>query len=224
VPHALDCKAGGLIHQRHDEIKFELMEWASKALSPGSVRVEPLMHTDSTPEAGDDAIVDAQPDAETPAHVNHSANDGQRGDVLVRGLFQRGTDCIIDVRVTDLDCKSQRSTDPDKILRRHEKQKKSKYLHACLKQRRSFCPFVVSTDGVLGFEANNLIKRLASKLADKWSLPYSQICGLVKARVSVAIARATHLCIRGSRIPASKISNRVQWTDGAGVGLFEVDY
>ena len=224
MTHALDCKVGGLIHQRHDEIKFELMEWASKALTPSAVRVEPLMHTDSTPDEGTKTNGKSKPEAKTNHHCNHSANDGQRGDVLVRGLFQRGTECIIDVRVTDLDSISQRSTDPDKVLRKHEKQKKSKYLQACLEQRRTFCPFVVSTDGVLGFEANCLMKRIAAKLAVKWKLPYSQLCGLVRARMSIAIARATHLCIRGSRIPASRTSNSIQWMDGAGVGLFKVDY
>ena len=120
--------------------------------------------------------------------------------------------------------KSYHNTAPDKVLQKHERQKKGKYLQACLKQRRSFVPFVVSTDGMLGYEANNLIRRLALKLAEKWSFPYSQVCGMVRARVSIAIARATHLCIRGSRIPASKMSRRVQWEDGAGLGLFETDY
>ena len=32
-----------------------------------------------------------------------------------------------------------------------------------------------------------------------------------------------YLCLRGSRIPFSKTSRRIQWSDGTGVGLFEVD-
>jgi hypothetical protein len=32
---------------------------------------------------------------------------------------------------------------------------------------------------------------------------------------------ATNICIRGSGSPASKMSKRVQWLDGAGLGLFE---
>jgi hypothetical protein len=28
-----------------------------------------------------------------------------RGDILIRGLWSRGTDCIIDVRITDVDAK-----------------------------------------------------------------------------------------------------------------------
>ena len=88
----------------------------------------------------------------------------------------------------------------------------------------NFVPFVVSTDRLLGFEANNLIKCLARKLAAKWKLPHSVMCGLLRSRVSIAIARATHLCIRGSRINANQISRRVQWDDGAGVCLHETDH
>ena len=85
----------------------------------------------------------------------------------------------------------------------------------------------ISTFGVLGFKAINLLRRIAKKLAEKWDLPYSQICGLVRARVSIAILLVTwttHLCLRGSRIPASKTSRRILWEDGAGVGLFKTDY
>jgi hypothetical protein len=38
---------------------------------------------------------------------------------------------------------------------------------------------------------------------------------------NLAILRAIILCIRGSLVPASKISKRVQFYDGAGLGLFE---
>ena len=105
------------------------MEWASKALTPSAVRVEPLIHTDSTPER--DLEAQPTPKATSTLFKDHSANDGKRGDILLRGLFNRGTDCIIDVRVTDLDSKSYRNTDPEKVLQRHEKQKKGKYLQAC---------------------------------------------------------------------------------------------
>jgi hypothetical protein len=60
-------------------------------------------------------------------------------------------------------------------------------------------------------------------LAEKWDeKPYpEQVCGYVNARMSIAIVRATHLCIRGSRIPTGKMCNRLpQWEDKAGLGLF----
>ena len=67
-------------------------------------------------------------------NLNKSRGE-ERGDVLIRGLWARGTDCIIDVRVTDTDSKSCRSKDPMKALADQEKEKKKKYLQPCLEQR-----------------------------------------------------------------------------------------
>ena len=103
------------------------------------------------------------------------------------------------------------------MIRKHEKEKRDKYLSSCLEQRRSFTPFVVSTDGILGYEAKNLMKQLAKRLSEKWSRPYS----VVNARMSLAILRASHQCIRGPRIPASRISRQIHWEDGAGLDDFE---
>ena len=128
------------------------------------------------------------------------------------------------MRVTDLDAKSHRNKDPEKVLVNQEREKKRKYLEPCLQQRRSFVPFVVSTDGMLGPEAQQVLRKIAQRLARKWRRPYSVVCSLVRTRVSIAIARATHMCIRGSRVPANQISRKLQWEDGAGVGLFEADY
>ncbi len=45
--------------------------------------------------------------------------------------------------------------------------------------------------------------------------------GFVNARMSIALARATNRCIRGSRTPASNISNRFRFEGGAGLGLLK---
>jgi hypothetical protein len=127
----------------------------------------------------------------------HKNRDELRGDLLVRGFWGRGTDCIIDVRVTDTDAKSNLSKDPAKVLEAHEKEKERKYLKSCLEQCRHFTPFVVSTDGLIGKEAKTLLKKLCSLLAEKWEKPYSVVCGYVNAQMSIAIVRATHLCLRG---------------------------
>jgi hypothetical protein len=108
------------------------------------------------------------------------------------------------------------------VLEGHEREKKKKYIEACLEQRRHFSPFVASTDGLLGKESRTLLKKLSVLLAEKWEKPYSEICGYVNARMSIAMVRATHLCLRSSRIPTSQMSNlRPQWEDKAGLGLFQ---
>ena len=90
------------------------------------------------------------------------------------------------------------------------------YLEACLQQRRHFSPFVASAEGLLGVEAKATLKRIASRLATKWKQPYSKMCGYVKSRVAITLVRTTHCCIRGSRVPAHRIS--VQQLGGAHQG------
>ena len=72
-----------------------------------------------------------------------------------------------------------------------------------------------------GKEAKILLKKLSLRLAEKWEKPYSEACGFVNARMSIAIVKTTHLCLHGSRIPRSKMCNRLpQWEDKAGLGRF----
>ena len=95
------------------------------------------------------------------------------------------------------------------------------YLEASLKQRWHFSPFVASVDGLLGVEAADTLKRIASRLVTKWNQPYSNICGYVKIRVAITLVRTTHRFIRGSWVTAHRISvQQPQWEDGAGFNLF----
>jgi hypothetical protein len=217
VNHALTCKRGGLIIVRHDEIRDELCDIASKALIPSKVRDEPKIHPGHTSRGQE------QQEAEQPVatKLNKTDPNEDRGDILIRGLWERGTDCIIDVRITDLDSKTNWQKEPMKALAQHEKEKKKKYLQPCLEQRRHFTPFVASTDGLIGKEGKVMLKRLSALLANKWTKPYSEVCGYVNARMSIASVRGLHMCLRGSRVPTNKMSQlRPQWEDSAGLSLF----
>ena len=76
-------------------------------------------------------------------------------------------------------------------------------------------------DGLLGVEATATLKMIASRLATKWRQPYSKTCGYVKSRVAITLVRATHLCLRGSPMPAHQNSvQKTQWEDGAGLNNF----
>jgi hypothetical protein len=78
-------------------------------------------------------------------------------------------------------------------------------------------------DRLLGKDSQTLFKKLSTLLAEEWEKPYSEICGYVNARMSIAMVRATHLCLQGSVIPTSKMSNRrPQWEDKAGLGLLQM--
>ena len=128
---------------------------------------------------------------------------------------------LIDVRVTNLDSKFYKNLPPKKALERKEKEKKN--CKPCENHLRHFTPFAVSTDGMFGFEARAFLKRLAKLLAEKWEKPYPTVRGFINARMSIALVRATNRCIRGSRIPASNMSNRFRWEEGAGLGHLKSD-
>ena len=106
------------------------------------------------------------------------------------------------------------------ILRTQEKVKESKHKTACEASRRDFIPFIVSTDGCLGEAAQALLRRLSMRLAEKWQRPYSQVFGFVKARMSIAILRASSQCLRDPRV-------RIQGAicimeDGAALGVAQL--
>ena len=55
---------------------------------------------------------------------------------------------------------------------------------------------VYSADGIPGAEALDAQKRLAALLSYKLKQEYSEMCGFVKARVSLAIVRSNSLLLR----------------------------
>ena len=66
----------------------------------------------------------------------------------------------------------------------------------------------------------DLAEETITQARQKWEKPYSEVREFVNVRMSIAIVRATPLCLRGSRIPTSKMRNRLpQWENKAGLGL-----
>ena len=123
--------------------------------------------------------------------------------------------------VINTDAKYYWEKTPERCLEEAERGKKKMYLEDFLHQRQHFSPFVASVDGLLRVEATATLRRIASRLASKWKQPYSKTCGYVKSRIAITLVQATHRCIRGSRVPAHKISvQRPLWEDGAGLALF----
>eukprot|EP00731_Ephydatia_muelleri_P033781 Em0037g45a len=113
-----------------------------------------------------------------------------------RGVWQPQTVALFDVRT---DATSHSKGVVTAILTSAEEEKKKKYSEAAALHRAYFTPLVVSVDGVLGREANVIVKHLAEKLAHKWEKFNSEVLGWMRARLSIAILRATNLCLRGSR-------------------------
>ena len=205
VEHAMSCKKGGLVVQRHNDVAAEWHHLCAQALQPSAVSDEPLINTGRGVQAAGATGVEAAADT--------------RGDVAVHGFWRRGTTAIFDVRITDTDAPTYRSHDPIKVLRRHEKEKKTKYLAPCLERRRHFTPLVFSVDGLQGPEATAASKCLASKLSKKWGRSYSEVVGFVRSRISIALVRAASRCLRADRSPFVRAPT-VPWESGSGLGLY----
>jgi hypothetical protein len=109
--------------------------------------------------------------------------------------------------------------DPHKVLKSQEREKKKTYSDACRNRYRHFTPLVFSVDGLSGVEATATIKRVTALLSTKWKRAYSEICGFVRSRISIALVRAASHCLRGARDPTARVSTAT-WEAGAGLSLY----
>ena len=192
LEHALDCKKGGLVIQRHNEVRDALGDIAAKAYQ--EVTKEPIIR-----EADDTQSITALV-----------------ADLRIRGVWQPQAEALFDIRVVDTDAQSYAHRTVDDVLISAEKEKKKKYNEAAAARHASFSPFVVSVDGYMGKEAKTVLSRVADKLASSWGKSYAVVMGWVQARMSFAILRATNLCVRGSR---TKWRSGIGMDDGAGLGI-----
>jgi hypothetical protein len=81
----------------------------------------------------------------------------------------------------------------------------------------------VSVDGLIGKEAKTVLKFLAAGTAITAGKRYSNGMGYMRERLSIAIFRASRVCLRGSRVRTSRMSNRhPQWEDTTGMALLKV--
>ena len=146
------CKAKGLTQKAWERGFLAVDLWAKgltkvkenscRTLQPNFSRCSSLQSYAALKWLGRSADVKETEGISTPTE--------ERGDLLIRNIWKQQTDCILDVRITNLDtAPSNIHRNQEAVLRSHEREKKTKYL-----QRRHVSPFVVSTDGVLENEAN----------------------------------------------------------------------
>ena len=72
------------------------------------------------------------------------------------------------MHVVNIDAKSHSEKTLEKFLQEAERENKKMYLETCLQQRRHLSPFIASVNRLLGVDATDPMKRIASCLATKW--------------------------------------------------------
>ena len=113
VTHALDCRKGGLITRRHNEIRDTLCDISAFVW----------------PQVKKEVVV---------KESNESGLGGLIADFSVRGVWEPQVEALFDVRVINADAPSFCDCSIEALLKDHEHQKKSKYNGAILPKRRNF--------------------------------------------------------------------------------------
>ena len=75
----------------------------------------------------------------------------------------------------------------------------TKYSKAAEDRRASFTPFLSTCEAIFDHEAIVYLKKLSNLLSSKWDTSYSQVRGLLKAKLQIYILRSVSFYIRGSR-------------------------
>ena len=132
--------------------------------------------------------------------VNGIAGDNARSDIRARGVWRRGQNAFFDVRVTNTNADSQKHLSTEKILEKHEKEKKRQYNQRIMNvEHGTFTPLVFSINGSVGSECSIFHKHIANMIALKTEERYEKIFSIIRCRLSFLILRSSLMCIRGSR-------------------------
>ena len=181
--HALSCKRGGFMIQRHNELRDFTATLLTEVCH--NVTIEPLLQTI---------------EGETFQYRSANTDSEARLDICARGFWNRGQDAFFDVRVFNPNAPGYRSQDLTQLYQVHEQEKKRAYNQRVLEVENGvFTPLVFSTSSGMGREASEFYKRLADRLSEKRDKPYCMTMGWLRCCLNFALLRSAILCIRGSR-------------------------
>ena len=185
VNHALSCKKGGFVTNRHNNLRDSFTVLLNKVCI--NVQNEPHLLPVTN---------------ETFQYRTANIEDGARLDMKASGFWRRGQTAFFDVRVTHVNSQSNSDKTTSKIFHQHEQAKKREYNKRVLEiEHGTFTPLIFGTNGGMGQECTRFVSALANKLAEKQSEDYSVVMYWLRVRISFVILRSVILCVRGSRTP-----------------------
>ncbi|XP_068684892.1 uncharacterized protein [Montipora foliosa] len=191
VGHALSCKKGGFVAQRHDGVRNLLTSFITKVCK--NVEAEPrLLPLDNER-----------------MHLRSAVTSSEaRLDIKAGDFWSRGVTAFFDVRVTHVNSKCNQSKPTTEVFKDQEEEKKRKYQQRVLEvEMGSFTPLVFGTNGGMGNECQRFLKHLADKLVQKDGEPYNNVINWLRTVISFELLRSVHACVRGSRVPFRNIGD-----------------
>ena len=175
VNHTLDCKNGGLVYQRHNELRDENIDLNRKA-GFSQVLCVPVVQ-----------------------EADENGNGEKKGDWSVRGFWIPQRVAVFDTRIFNANAPSYKDLTLEATFNLHRNEKKAKYCAAVEHMRGSFTPIIATCEGILEHAAEAYVKRLASHLSGRWDDSLSHTLFLIQARLQICILRSVSNCFRGSR-------------------------
>ena len=182
IDHAMTCKKGGYVIQRHNEIRDTIAHTLEDVCH--DVKIEPQL----LPLTGE--------------HLNPRANKSNeaRLDVSAVGFWTRGDRAFFDVRVFNPFAFKYRQQKLDKSLASNEQEKKKAYNQRVIEvEHGSFTPLVFTTNGGMGRECQHFLTTLAEKISRKKHQQYSEVINWLRTKLSFAVIRSLVLALRGYR-------------------------
>jgi len=131
-----------------------------------------------------------------------SANSAQeaRPDVAARSVWSNLDKVFFDVRIFHHGAKSNQLATIDAAFKKHEDEKKRVYNQRIMDvEKATFVPLVFSTQGGMGPEAEKLNKRLATLIAKKRGILYSEAVSFIRTKLRFCILRTVLMSVRGFR-------------------------
>ena len=182
IDHALTCKKGGFISLRHNEVRNITAKLLSEVCH--DVTIEPMLQ----PLTGE--------------NLSRQSNTSEeaRLDISSRGFWVSGQMAFCDVRVYNPLAKRYGNMELMKCYTLNEKEKKKAYNNRINEvEHGTLTPLVFSATGGMSRECRKFYSRLSQMLSDKRGIELSKISVWIRRKISFALMRTLHMCVRGSR-------------------------
>ena len=197
IPHGLECKTGGFINARHNDLRDFFISFAQAVFS--LVRREPKLRSLSEDEMKDYAAKYKTP----------NLKENPRGDFSIVGLFREFERCFMDVRVWNHLACSYLDKTVEELHDTHEQEKNRVYKDRIVNyENGSFLAVVFNTAGSASPGAELLMKRLALQAEAVGFMEFGAAMAFMRTRVSMILAKAASECIRGTHVPKDKTEMR----------------
>ena len=124
----------------------------------------------------------------------------------MKGLDTTEGTAAIDFSIHDASAASYVSKSPAKIIEERECAKRGKYGVAVAQKGWTFKPFtLVAEEGAYGGGADDVITKLAKRIADKEQNEQARVESTIRRRIAFAVIRGTSRCIRSKRVVWNKV-------------------